>query len=216
MLVDFIGDDDNLGMLAEHVGKTSQFFEAIHRTCGVGGAAKDDSFGARSDGSGQLLGGDFEILLDGGFHKHRFTVCQTHHVGIAHPVRRRNDDFIARIHHREEHVAHRLLGTIAHHDLRRFVVKAIFTLQFSADGLTKIEITRHRAVARPVVGNGLLASSLDVVWRIEIRFAHREVDNVDALSFEFCTLLRHSQSGRRGKAIETIGKLHNVRGWIEE
>ena len=211
MFVNLIGNDKHLRMLAKHFGKTFQFFKTVHRTSGVGRTAKDDCLRARRDGSCQLLGSNLEILLDGGFHKYGFSVCQTHHVGIAHPIRRRDDDFIARIHHREQHVAHRLFGTIAHHNLRGLVVQSIFTFQFSANGLTKIKITRHRTIARPVVGNGLLPSSLDVVGRVEIGFTHREVDDVDALSFEFGTLLRHCQCGRGSKTIETIGKLHKVR-----
>ena len=189
MFVNLIGNDKYLRMLAKHFGKTFQFFKTVHRTCGVGRTAKNDCLRARRDSSRQLLRSDFEILLNRGFHKYGFSVCQTHHIGIAHPVRRRDDDFIARIHPRKKYVAYRLFGTIAHHNLRGFVVQTIFTLQFSANSLTEIKITRHRTIARPVVGNGLLPSGLDMFGRVEIGFTHREIDDVDALSFEFGTLL---------------------------
>jgi hypothetical protein len=49
-----------------------------------------------------------------------------------------------------------------------------------------------------------------VIGGVEIRFSDAEIDDVDALCFEFGALLRHGQGGGGRKTVETGGKLHDA------
>ena len=210
VLVDFVGNNEHLRVAAEHFGQSFHFFGAIDGTGGVGGAAKDESTGAGGDGGLELCGRDLEILLDLGFHKHGGAVGQAHHVGVAHPIGGGDDDFIAFAHHRKEHAANGLLGSVPHHDLCGRIFEVVLTKQLAADGFAQVEIAGHGAIARPVVVDGLFGRGFDVIGGVEIRFSDAEIDDVDALCFEFGALLRHGQGGGGRKTVETGGKLHDA------
>ena len=210
MLIDFIGDDYDIGVTAQDGGEGFQLGSGIDGARGVGGRAEDEGASVGRNGLLQLFGRHLEVLLNGGLDKDGLAISHQHHLGIADPIGGGNDDLIAGIDEGEYDIADSLLGTIANDYLRGLIGEAILAKELIADGLPKRGIARHGAISGPVVIYGLLGSSLDVVRSVEVGLTHTEVDDVDALSFQFGTLLRHSKSGRGCKAVQSFRKAHII------
>ena len=64
-----------------------------------------------------LRGGDREVVLGAGLEDHRLAAGEHHHVGVADPVRRRDDDLVAGIEQRHEQVVERVLRAGRHQHL---------------------------------------------------------------------------------------------------
>ena len=79
------------------------------------------------------------------------------HVGIAHPVGRRDDHFVAGIERRDEGVVEDLLAAGADDDLARLVVEAVLALELARD--RRLEL--RNAVDRGVFGRLAALDRLD-------------------------------------------------------
>ena len=77
-------------------------------------------------------------------------------------------------------------------------------LQLGNNGIAQGRIAGDGRVAGIVLVDGFLGGFLDVIGGVEVGFTHAEVDDIDALRFQFIALLRHGQCFRRGKAVQTI------------
>ena len=188
-----------------HLGQGAQFFLAVHAAGGVAGRAEYEHAGGGGDGGFQLLGGDFEVLLEASLDDHGAAAGQFHHLRVAHPIGGGDDDLLALVDEGEHGVAHALLGTVRHYNLGGCVVEAVLAFQFGGDGLAQVGIAGHGRVARVVVAYGLVGGLFDVVGRVEVGFAHAQVDHVDALRFHLTAALRHHQGGRCGQPVQTVG-----------
>ena len=195
VLINLVADDPNLRVAAEHCGKCFQFGCAIYRACGVARRAENQGFGLRCDGSLELFGRDFEILFDGCFNEDGLTVCHEHHLRITDPVGRGNNHLLARRDECHDGVADTLLCTVGADDLFGRIVQTVFVLEFLDDGFAECGIACDGRVAREVVINGFFGSLFDVVGSVEVRFSDGEVDDIDALRFEFSAFLRHGEGG---------------------
>src|SRR5947209_6732877 len=71
-----------------------------------------------------------------------------HHFGIAHPIRRDADDFIAGVQRGEEGIEQNLLAAGADNDLRGLVVELVLALELLGDGFAQ----RRNASDRRVLG----------------------------------------------------------------
>ena len=60
-----------------------------------------------------------------GLDDHRLRAGQLHQLRIADPIRRGNDDFVARIAKRREHIVQRMLGAVRDDDLIRRVFQSV-------------------------------------------------------------------------------------------
>ncbi len=82
-------------MAQQHIGQRLQLGAGISRTCGVRGAVENEPFGLRGDGRLKRLGCEFEIRFNRGRCNHRGAACKQNHIGVAHPIRGRDDHLIA-------------------------------------------------------------------------------------------------------------------------
>ena len=194
MLIDFVGNDNNVLVTKEHVLQPLQFLTCIYGTCGVAGRAQYQCACLLGDGSLQLFGSDLEVLLDGGGNEHGSGIGQKHHVGVAYPIGSGYDNLVASTCQSHDDVADALLGTIGAQNLAGLVFQTVLSLQFLHDGFLQFGVAGHGAIAAPVVLNGLDACCLDVVGGVEVGLAHTHIDDIHALSLQLAALLAHGQS----------------------
>ena len=140
MLIDLIGQNVEILMAENHIGQSLQFLLAVYATCRVAGRAEDEHTGLGGDSCFELGGCHLEILFETGFHDDWLTTCQQYHLGIAHPVRGRDDDFLAFIDQSHHGVADTLLGTVGYQYLVDAIVELVLVLQLGHDGFAKIGI----------------------------------------------------------------------------
>ena len=143
----------------------------------------------------QLVCGHFEILFNAGVHGNHFSSRQVGHVGVANPVWRWKNHFIAWVDQAQHHIHQALLGAGGNHNLVGSVFQAVVPPQFVANGFSDVCIPWHWRVVGEVVFDGLDAGSFDGVGSIEVRLAQRQANDVPASSFEFAGLSAHGNGG---------------------
>ena len=90
-----------------------------------------------------------------------------------------DDHLIARVHQREHRGGDRFRCADRQDDVGlRVVVQAVFPLHEFCDFLAGLENTGRRGIVRLILVQSLCGGSLDEIRRIEIRFSHRETDQV--------------------------------------
>ena len=201
VFVDFVADDVDVLVAAEHLGQRLEFLLAVNGTRGVARRAEDDGLGAGRDGLFELGGRNLEVLFNAGLHEDGLAVGHEHHLRVAHPIGSGDDDFLARGDEGHDGIADTLLGTVGTNDLLGRIVQAVLVFQFVHHCLTEGRISGHGRVARIVVVHCLLRSFLDVVGRVEVGFADREINHIDPLGLELSALLRHGQGGGRRQTL---------------
>ena len=104
-------------MLHQHIRQRLQFGTRIGGARRVRRRVQQYPFRLRRDGALELLRRHLEAARHAGDDLDRLAAGEQHHVGIAHPVRRRDDDLIARIERRDEGIVQHLLAAGADRDL---------------------------------------------------------------------------------------------------
>ena len=104
------------------------------------------------------------------------------------------------VHDGVKDVGKRVLGAVAHENLRGRVVQAVFALEFVADRLAQRERAGGGRVARHTVIQRVLGGIADVFGRIKIGFASAEADHIQPLLLHFLGLGidRQRQRSRNG------------------
>ena len=108
-------------------------------------------------------------------------IGEQHDVGIADPVGRGDDDFVARVERRHHGVVDHGLAARRDEALRRRIIEAVLALELRRDGRTQFGNAFDGGVFRLAPPNGGDRCFLDVVGRVEVRFAGAERDDVAAL-----------------------------------
>src|SRR5258708_3522556 len=83
----------------------------------------------------ELRGLQPEGVIHGRRHEHRLAAVDEHHIGIADPIRRGDDDLVALVERGQEGVVENLLAASADDRLRRLVVEAVLALELGGDRL---------------------------------------------------------------------------------
>ena len=191
----------------QHVGERLELGARIGGAGRVRRRVEQEPLGLRRDRALERLGADLEAVLHGADHRHRRAAGEQHHVGIAHPVRRRDDHLVARIERRHEGVVEHLLAAGADGDLRGLVVEAVLALELARDRLLQLGEPVDRGVLRRLAAlDRLDRGLLDVVGRVEIRLAGAEPDDVAARRFQRARFVRHRDRRRRLDALELVGE----------
>lgn len=112
VLIYLVGQNDNAGILGQHVGKGLQLFAAVHTAGGVGGRAEDNGLGLGGDGGFELLGGNLEVVVDGRRHYNALTFGQFHHLDITYPAGSGYYHLVSGIDKAEYGIAYRLFGSV--------------------------------------------------------------------------------------------------------
>ena len=111
MLVHIVGHHMDMRVLRQHIGERLQFGTRIGGAGRVRRRVEDEPFRLRRDRALELPRGvilkPLACVVDD---LDRLAAGEQHHVGIAHPVRRRDDDLVARIERRDEGIVQHLLA----------------------------------------------------------------------------------------------------------
>ena len=180
VLVNLVADHPDAGIPLEYGAEGLEFGRGIDGARRVGGRAEDEDLGAPRQGGLEGLGRELVAFGREGGHRDRDTARELGEFGVAHPVRGRHDDFIARVDEGQQGIGDAMLGAAGDHDARRGVVQAVFPRKLARHGLAEVIVAgdgRIKVVAlvdRPL---GRLAHGLG---SREVRLSDGEVDYVDA------------------------------------
>ena len=197
--VDLVRDNVNVAAAADLCDRL-QLRAGVDHAGRVGGRIEHEYLGVVRDGGVKLLCGDLEVRLLGRRDNDRDRARLLDHLGIADPVRRRDNDLIARVAQRHQRDIDRVLCTRGNDDLRRLIVQTAVLLQTVARRLAQIHQACGRGVLGLVVLNSLDTGLLDVLRGREIRLAGTKADNILA----FCLhLLEQRVDGERRRRLYT-------------
>jgi len=183
-------------MAQQHIRQRAQIGGAVGGTGRVGGRVQQQPAGSGRDGRFERGRGQAKAVVFMAGHHHRRAVAGQSHVGVRHPVRRRNDDLVALLQRGGQGVEDRMLGAAGHHHLVRLVVQAVVAQQLVADGLAQGRRTGGHGVARFAALDGRARSLANVRRGIEVGLAHHQVDDVAALAAQFIGAVGRSAAGR--------------------
>ncbi len=208
--VNFVRKDIHLRVFFQHIGQRLQFGLGIDHARRVARAVENQKFGFWRNGRFQLSRRNLEVGFDRGAHLYRRTFHKLDHFRIRYPIRRGDDDLVAGIHHGQQHIDERMLAAVGDDNLARFEIHAVVPFEFLTDGLAQVHIARHGRIVRKIVFDGRHTGLLDNVGRIEIGFAHAQVDDIDALSLHLLASLAHGQRGGSRHRQHAVGKYRHI------
>ena len=93
--VNFVRNDENPVVFQNNVGNRGEFLAGVNRAGGVVRRVQNQQLRSRRNRLFQFCGGHFVAVFGLGFHKNAFRAAILRKFGISHPVRRRNDNFVA-------------------------------------------------------------------------------------------------------------------------
>ena len=182
LLVDFVGEDEDV-FVERDIGQAGQFVLGVDGAGRIAGRVDDDHLGLRRHGVAEFVGRDLVVVLRLGRDDDRLRADELGHLGIAEPVGRGDDDFIARIERGEHGVEAGVLGAAGDDDLGGLVIESVVGLELLADGGTQFGNAGGRRVLGEAGVERPHGRGLDVLGRIEIGLAGAEADDVLALGF---------------------------------
>ncbi len=188
-------DDDPAVVIREHVRQGAQIFTAIGAAGRVRGGAEDDRLGFGRQRCAQHLGVEAKARLLRRLDDHRLGASDADLLGVAHPVRRGDDDLVARIEERHRQVEEGVLRAHRDDHLGGLVPHPASPL---ARGTHRVDELGHplgRRVARRALLDRGRRALADVLGRIEVGLAHAEGEHIDPRGLEFA---RASGDGHRG------------------
>jgi len=197
VLVHVVAGNQDLRMFAQHLAQRFQVFQRVHCAGGIARAVEDDHARLGGDGFGQLFWCQLEALRDVGPNDDRLAFGDEDDVGIGHPVRRGDDDFVAGIDGCQNEVEEALLAAAGDQDLFGGIVQAVVALELGDDGLLQRGGATHRGVLGETLVDGRDGGILDVLRCIEIRLAGSQSDDVLAFGFQFGRTGGDGEGGRR-------------------
>ena len=136
---------------------------------------------------------------------HRRAVGDQHHLGIRHPVWRRNDHLVAGVQGGQHGVEDHLLAARGDDGLRRFVLQPVVALELGADRLAQRRRAGHGGVPGVVVADRLDGSFLDMVRRRKVGLPRRQADHVLAGRLHLQELALCGIGGRGLDAAKAVG-----------
>ena len=190
----------------QHLGQRLQLVARISGARGVRGRIEYEPLGARRDRALEVLGLKLEALVDRGWRDDRRAVVDRHHFRIAHPIGRRDDHLVARVHGDEEGVVEDLLAAGGDDRVGGLVVEPVLALKFGCDRFAQRRNAEHRRILGLAALDRLDRRKLDVVGRVEIRLADRKRDHLPPLGFQIARLLRHRDGRGWLDAREDVGE----------
>ncbi len=179
----------------EHVGHGLQLGLGVGGARRVRGAVEQQPLRLGRDRLFELLGHELEAVVLRAGHGNRRAFGQLHHVGIAHPIGRRDDHLVAGVERGQERVEQHLLAAGGGDDLLGRVVEIVLALELGRDRLLQRRRAAHIGVARLARIDRLLRGLAHVRRRVEIGLAGAEADHVLAGRLERARFHRHAHRG---------------------
>ncbi len=195
VLVDLVGDHPD----AVLHGPAADRLDLLRRVDGAGRVRRrveQQHLGARGPRGLQLLDGDQVTGRLVGGHHHRNTARQGDRLGVGGPVRRGQQDLVARVDQGLKRLVDGLLAAIGHQHLTGLHGVVGIAPGLRGDGLAQLRQAGRRAVAVVLrVGAGGDGGVHDRLRRREVRLAGAEPDHRSAGRLEGLRLGVHGQRG---------------------
>ena len=182
LLVDLIRQDVDV-LFGRYFHDLFHLFARVNRSRGIARAVHDQHLGARRHGIFEIVCAHLPAIPFHGRNDHRIGSGQSDHVGVADPIRRGNQHFVARLTSGQDGIVTGVLGAIADHDLAGAIAQFIIGGQLFGDGLTQLGNAGTRRVFGETGIQRFDTSGLDVLGRVEIGFARSESADVQPLCF---------------------------------
>ena len=183
VLVDLVGHDPHVGLHADgHEG--FELGAGIDGAGRVGRAVDDDHARLRGERGGQLGRGDLETGDVLGVDDDGRSAGELNHLRVAHPIRGRNDDFVAGADRGEDGEVAGHLATRGDDDVGVGDAGEAATGVVLGDGLAEGGDARRGGILGLAVGQGLGAGVLDELRGVEVGLADAEADDVLAGGLE--------------------------------
>ena len=131
-----------------------------------------------------------------------------HHVGIADPVRRRNQHLVTGVQKGHEDVEEGLFSAHRNNDVLGGAENVVVALEFVGHRRFEFGNAGGRGVFGKAVIEGLFGGLLDVIGCVEIGFARAKFEDIDPLFFEFDGLGVDGQRGGRPEILESFGYIN--------
>ena len=145
LLVNLVGQNVDV-FLGRNIDNRLQLFARVNRSGRIARAVQDQHFRARCHRVFKIFRAHFPGVALSRRDDHGLGADETHHVRIAHPIRRGDDDFIAGLTCRENCVVAGMFRAIAHYNLVCAIFQAVVGRQFFRDCLTQLRNTGARRV----------------------------------------------------------------------
>ncbi len=206
MLVHVVGQHPDMRMLHQHVGQRLELGARIGRAGGVRRRVEHHPLGPRRDRALQGFRLQLVAVLHAGRHDDRLAPVDRHHLRVADPERRGDDDLVAGVHRHQEGVVEDLLAAGGDDGVGGLVVEPVLPLELGGDRLAQRGNAEHRRILGLAAPDGVDGRVLDVVGRVEVGLADRQRDDVPAFGFQIARLLRDDHGRGRLYAIEHVGE----------
>ena len=181
MFVHVVGENPDMGMPEQDLCEGFEFGLGIGGAGGIGRRIQDHPFRPRRDGLFQVGRLQLVDVLRPRRDDDSRSAAERHDFRIGHPIGRGNDDFVAGIEAGHQGVEQDLLAARADDAVGGAVVEPVLALEFLRDGLAQRQDAGDRAIFGLAAPDRLDRRVLDIVWRVEIRLSHREVDDLASL-----------------------------------
>ncbi len=175
--INFIAHDEH-AFFHTHIAKRAHFIRRVHAAGGVARGIEDEEPRAVGDGGAELIGRYLEFRSVGGFDYHRCGTGERDHLGIAQPIRRRDNHLVAFLTGGEDHIITGMLAATGNDDLLRIVLKIVFALKLTGHCRAQLRRAGGRGVFGKPIGQCLSGGGFNVLGCVEIRFARAESDHI--------------------------------------
>ena len=211
IFIDLIAHHHQLGVTGHQRGQGLQFGPCHHLAAGVSRGIDHQQSAAGGDLLLQQVEVKAEAFLRFGGNDPGACPGQGGHLGIAQPVRRRQQHFVAGIEQHLEQVVDGLLATVGDQHLLRPGWNSVFDAEFVGQSSTKIGVPRGGAVAGEAGSQSMLSCFNDEWWRRKVRFTGTEAADVLAAVAQCFGLGADLQRQRRFEGDSPVGKFWRAR-----
>ena len=205
LLVNLVAHDEDAFLHAD-VAERFDFIGRVNAAGRVAGRIENEQARARRDGGAELHGRDFEFGLVARGKNDRRGARELHHLRIAQPVRRGDDDFVAFGASGENDVVAGMFAAAGDDDLTWLVGEAVIAREFIGDGLAQFRNAARGRVFGETIGECFGAGVFDVLRRVEVRLTGAEADDILAGGFHGFGL---GINGERKRRRERCGAWRN-------
>ena len=195
-------------------GKVSQGLQLLlgpHAAIGVGGGVQYEGLGAGRNTAHKIFHLGQEALRFGTVEEYGTALRHAYHLGVANPAGLVDDDLVAGIEDRLEHIVQAVLGAVGYNDLVHFIAQAVVVEHAVGDGGAQFQRAGYGGVASLAAVQRILESVAHYLGGVKIGLAGSKADNVDALGAHGFGLGVHGQGSGRGNsaaALRDLGR-HN-------
>ena len=165
---------------------------------------QNDHFRARSHQALDHLRRHPEALAFVGLQEHAISARIANDVFERHPVRHRQNDFIAMVDQHLDGIEQRVLAPNRRHGFLAAVARLEIRRMAEHDGVAQFGCSAHRRVLREIILDGGDGGILDVLRRGKMRFARAEIHDINALLAQLVGFGYHRHGGRGLDAVNSF------------